>query len=392
MHHPRPVNAAARRMPRSIAVLVAGTAAATGLAVALRAAEAPAPARFFLGADVSALDAPERGRWAPLPVYQENGRPGDELTILHRHGWNAFRLRVFVSPVREAPDNTLEAAIPLAQRIKSLGATFLLDLHFSDTWADPQHQEIPVAWRGLDIAGMEKAWEAHAHDAVARLRAAGAAPDWVQIGNEITRGTEWPLAQVRVPGSTKYNPPPPYDEARQWDHLTRLLKAGIRGVRSAAGDHPPRIAIHIDRGADWPVTRWFFDHLGAAHVDYDIIAQSFYPEWNHGTLEQLEDNMNRCAARYHKDFLVVETGYGASHVPDNPSMRWPETPAGRLQFMADLIHTIEEAPRAIGAMYWAPEREAWNADGTPGPVVFVLDRLNSLTARPASHAPADTLP
>ncbi len=316
----------------------------------------------------------------------------DELTILKNHGWTVFRVRVFVSPVRDAPNNTLEAAIPLAKRIKASGAKFLLCIHLSDTWADPQHQEIPTAWRNLDFDGLEKQVESYAYDTIRRLKDAGAMPDWVQVGNEITRGTLWPLAQVKVPGSTKYNPPEPYDDAVQWDHLTRVLKAGIRGVKAAAGDTPPRIAIHIDKGANWRVTEWFFDHLSAARVDYDIIAQSFYPEWNHGTLEQLWDNMNRCAAHFHKDFAVVETGYGRSHVPDNPSMLWPETPEGRLQYMADIINTVRQAPRGVAVMYWAPEREAWNGDGGPGPVVSVLDHLMTLSARPASHAPTAVMP
>ena len=68
------------------------------------------------------------------------------MTILMNHGWTAFRLRVFISPVRKAPNNTLQAAIPLAKRIKAAGGTFLLSPHFSDTWSDPQHQEIPTAW------------------------------------------------------------------------------------------------------------------------------------------------------------------------------------------------------------------------------------------------------
>jgi len=84
------------------------------------------------------------------------------------------------------------------------------------------------------------------------------------------------------------------------------------GVKSAAGATPPRIAIHIDKGGNWAVTKWFFDHLSDAGVEYDIIAQSFYPPWGHGTLDQLWENMNQCAQRYHKDFAVVETGYGRS--------------------------------------------------------------------------------
>jgi arabinogalactan endo-1,4-beta-galactosidase len=28
-------------------------------------------------------------------------------------------------------------------------------------------------------------------------------PDWVQVGNEITWGTLWPLAQVKMPGPSQ---------------------------------------------------------------------------------------------------------------------------------------------------------------------------------------------
>ena len=365
--------------------------------IAATPAGSPPPARrpqaspFTLGADISFLAAPPRpGR--PLRAFQENGTPGDELTILMRHGWTSFRLRVFVSPVREAPDNSLENAIPLARRIKAAGGTFLLDIHYSDTWADPQHQDIPVEWRGRSFDSLEAQVEAYSRATIRAFKDAGAMPDWVQVGNEITRGMLWPMGQVQVPGSNEYLPPQPYDSVRQWDHLTRLIKAGIRGVMAGAGDTPPRIAIHIDRGGDWATTRWFFDHLDAAQVRYDIIAQSFYPEWRHGTLEQLLTNMQECARRYGKDFLVTETGYGQSHVPDNPDMLWPQTPEGRLQFMVDLVNTVRAAPRGIGVQYWAPEFGLWNEDGSPGPAVFTLDHLTDLTARPASHAPAAVQP
>ena len=342
---------------------------------------------FTLGADVSFLAAPPRpGR--PARTYRENGVPDDEVAILMRHGWTSFRLRVFVSPVREAPDNSLENTIPLARRIKAAGATLLLDIHYSDTWADPQHQEIPVAWRGLGFDALEARVEAYSRETIRAFKDAGAMPDWVQVGNEITRGMLWPLGQLPIPGNGEYLPPQPYDSTLQWEHLTRLLKAGIRGVREGAGDTPPRIAVHIDRGGDWATTRWFFDHLAAAQVDYDIIAQSFYPPWRHGTLEQLWENLTECARRYGKDFLVTETGYGRSQRPDNPDMLWPITPQGRLQFLVDLVNTVKATPHGIGVQYWAPEFDLWNEDGSPGPGVFTLDSLQALRSAPGSHLPA----
>ncbi|HEX9107525.1 MAG TPA: glycosyl hydrolase 53 family protein [Longimicrobiales bacterium] len=337
------------------------------------------PHAITLGADISALDAPPRRPGFHFPPYQEQGKPSDELTILLRHGWTAHRLRVFVSPVREAPDNSLENTLPLARKIKAAGGLFLLDIHYSDTWADPQHQEIPLAWRSLDFAGLEKQVESYTRETIEAFRKAGAMPDWVQVGNEITRGTLWPLAQVNAPGQKQYLASQPYDSVKQWDHLTRVLKAGVRGVRAgAAGAKQPRIVMHIDRGGDWATTRWFFDHLEAAHVPYDIIGQSFYPPWRHGSLDDLWKNMNQSAARYHKDIAVVETGYEQSHGAEpNPYMLWPVTPQGRAQFIADLVATVRRAPRTLTVMYWQPEWDLWNPDGSPAPTVFVGDRARA---------------
>ncbi len=384
-------------LPRRRPFLAAALLAAVPLVLSVpRAALAQAPAQgvqrppFYLGADISFLASPMRRPGMPARVYRDaNGKPSDELTVLMHHGWNAFRLRVFVSPVRQAPDNSLQNTIPLARKIKRAGALFLLDFHYSDTWADPQHQEIPVAWRHLSFPALERQVETYSRNTIRALKRAGAMPDWVQVGNEITRGTLWPLGQVEEPGDTSYLPPQPYDSTLQWARLTGLLKAAIRGVMEGAGNTPPRIAIHIDRGGDWPKTRWFFDHLEAAHVPFDIIAESYYPEWEHGTLEQLWRNMDSCEAVFHKPFLVAETGYGPSHFKNNPDMLWPETQQGRLQFMVDLINTVKAAPNGLGVMYWAPEFGVWNRDGTPGPTVFVLDSLQALRTGPGSHLPPE---
>jgi len=381
-----------------------------------------------VSADTNAAAA--NGRRGGAGGYQENGQPGTEISIMMNHRWNAFRLRVFVDPVRSAPNNSLSNTIPLAKQIKAAGATFLLDIHYSDTWADPQHQETPLAWQDIDadhtnqslslrefqdmltnsvsgygtwpadrverdMAALEKRVEQYSGDVITQLKQAGAMPDMVQVGNEITGGTLWPFAHVKVPpSSVKLDAgriqalPEPYDDNRQWDHLIRVIKAGIRGVRSAAGSPVP-IVIHIDCGGDWPVTKWYFDHLTQAKVDYDIIAQSFYPNY-HGTPDLLQENMVECAKAYHKPFMVAETGYAKAGGDELMTRRkynlWPGTPQGQLQFMADLVNVVKRAPGGMGVFYWAPEGALWNADGSPAPAISVLDNL-SLTNAPQSHLP-----
>jgi arabinogalactan endo-1,4-beta-galactosidase len=356
---------------------------------------------FLLGADVSALAS----RPAMGALFRENGQPGSEIAILARHGWNTFRLRVFVDPVRKAPLNGVANTIPVARQIKAAGALFLLDIHYSDTWADPQHQETPEAWRSLDAGQLEKKVEDYTTDLIRQFREAGAMPDMVQVGNEITGGMLWPLGHVRVPPSTvklDAGPiqalPEPYDDGVQWDNFTRFLKAGIRGVRAGSAGAAPRIVIHIDCGGDWPTTHWFFDHLQSAGVEYDVIGESFYPFY-HGTPEDLLENLTQCQRVYHKPFLVAETGYAQSGgdglMKERKYNLWPGTPQGQAQFMADVINTVRRVPGGLGVYYWAPEGRSlgagnsiWRADGSPGPSVSVLDDLSKLTARPASHQPS----
>jgi arabinogalactan endo-1,4-beta-galactosidase len=328
-------------------------------------ATAPAkPSPFYLGADISTLsDVERRGG-----VYMDGDKPGDALAIFMKNGWTCFRLRIWVDPRNGV--NGLEYTTKLAQRIKAAGGTFMLDFHYSDWWADPQKQNKPAAWAKLDFDSLVAQVDTYTAHVIKTLKAAGATPDFVQIGNEITGGTLWPDAQVKVPHSTVkvfggdvtvMAPPEPYDDAKQWGHLIRVLKAASHGVRSVttASDHV-RIVVHIDCGGDWPVTKWYFDQLARGGVDYDVIGQSFYPNW-HGTLDNLRDNLRESIHRYHKDVMVVETGYPThdSHpsAAAAKNMPWPQTPQGQKEFLAAVIATVKAAPEGhgIGVNYWHPE-------------------------------------
>jgi len=59
-------------------------------------------------------------------------------TILRASGVNTVRQRLWVNP---ADGNyNLAYNVKLAQRAKAAGLEVYLDMHFSDTWADPSHQ------------------------------------------------------------------------------------------------------------------------------------------------------------------------------------------------------------------------------------------------------------
>jgi arabinogalactan endo-1,4-beta-galactosidase len=349
---------------------------------------------FYLGADISALaQLEQRGA-----VYREDGRKTDPIKIFMDHGWTCFRLRIWVNP--RGGINGLEYTTALAKRIKAAGGTFILDFHYSDWWADPQKQNKPAAWANLSFDDLVKQSQSYTAEVIKTLKDAGACPDMVQVGNEITGGMLWPDGQVKVPHSTTkifsgdvqpMKIPATYDDAIQWLHLTRLLNADIAGVRSVTTpDDHVRIIIHIDCGGDWPVTQWYMDHLQAAGVDFDILGQSFYPIY-HGTIENLRNELRETIEHYHKDIMVVETGYPARErrltEAQQKVMTWPMTPEGQKQFLEDVIDAVKSAPEGhgIGVNYWHPEtipgpgtrpsydpNSTFDADGEPLPAMSVM--------------------
>ena len=69
-----------------------------------------------------------------------------------------------------------------------MGMKLLIDFHYSDTWADPAHQGKPAAWADHRLSQLQRDVFDHTYGVCQALKSAGAMPDMVQIGNEITAG------------------------------------------------------------------------------------------------------------------------------------------------------------------------------------------------------------
>ena len=185
--------------------------------------------------------------------------------------------------------NDLPYTIALAKDAKRLGFKFLLDIHNSDTWADPGKQGKPKAWETQSGAELLRSVSGYTRDTIAALRVAGVLPDMVQIGNEIIAGMLWPDGKL------------PENSAS----FTQLIKAGIAGMDAGRGvGFRPRVMIHIDRGGDMEGTKYFFDLIRAAGVSYDVIGQSFCPG-QHGSVEDLRRNLAFMWERYQKDIIAL---------------------------------------------------------------------------------------
>lgn len=308
------------------------------VALALRAATSAFGFEFAFGADLSFLrQAEARGI-----VFKDgtNALPG--LQIFRNHGYNWIRLRLFVEPVGEHLPNNRAYTIAEAKAAKALGYKFLLDLHYASTWADPGKQPTPEAWKDLTHRRRVKKVFEYSRDTITAFREAGAMPDMVQIGNEVTHGMLWP--DGRLPD--------------HWKSFADYLRAGIKGVRAGAGKSAmPRILIHIDQGGNIAKTRYFFDNLNRYGIQYDVIGFSYYPWW-HGTLMDLRENLAFAANRYHKDIIVVETAYTWRPTREGSQRPgpFPETPDGQRDFLEAVANVVMETPdgRGKGVFWWEP--------------------------------------
>ena len=174
------------------------------------------PTGKIIGADISFLPQLE----ARGIKFSDKGIQKGVFGILKDHGFNYIRLRLFVDPSNDSGYSPgkgfcdLQQTLQMAKRIKKAGMKFLLDFHYSDTWADPGKQFKPAAWKNLNFKDLAKTVFDYTTKVLLALKAQGTLPDMVQTGNEINHGILWPEGNVQ-----------------HLDSLAALLNAGMSAVK-----------------------------------------------------------------------------------------------------------------------------------------------------------------
>lgn len=284
----------------------------------------------IIGADISFVPQEEaRGK-----RYSENGTEKDILKILNENKFNWIRLRLFVDPTSEKGYSKegfcgLEKTLELAKRVKASGMKFLLDFHYSDTWADPGKQFMPASWKDKSGSALEGQVYKYTAETVKRFIDEGVRPDMVQVGNEINNGMLWP--QGKLPeGKLKV------DSNEEMESFCVLLRCASAAVRSV--DPDITIMVHIACGGQNPESVAFFDKIISRDVKFDVIGQSYYPEY-HGTLQDLEFNLNELVKRYEKPIVVVEYHENRKEVNQ-------------------IVHNIPNG-MGLGTFIWEPTSPRW---------------------------------
>ena len=302
---------------------------------------------YILGADISSLSE-----------YVDNGAvfvdtDGEEkpmLALLKNHGVNYIRLRTFIEPYADfgyatgigagcepkaEAYNDKAHVIEMAKQVKAAGMKLLLDFHYSDTWADPSKQVIPEQWRGINtIDDLAQAVESYTAEVLSEMKSAGALPDMVQIGNEITPGLliHTPTADSDCFGNNSAVNQDVNGSVDTWSNLAMLLKAGINGVKQV--DDNIDIMLHVENTQDREGVREWVNQAIEYSVTFDVLGLSAYERYQ-GPSTQWEGTLNSLASTFPElKFSIVEY---------NPQAR----------LLNDIMFNLPEQ-RGLGTFFWEP--------------------------------------
>jgi len=297
----------------------------------------------FKGVDWSSVIVEEK---AGRSYKNIDGTAGSLESILKNNGVNTVRQRLWVNP--SDGNYNLDYNLKLAKRAKAAGLNVYLDMHFSDTWADPSHQAIPSGWpTGID----DLAWQVYNYtQSVSNSFASASIPlSVISIGNEITAGLLLPT------GSTS-----------SFSNIARLLHSASAGIKDSDLTTQPKIMIHLDNGWKWETQKWWYTSVLAAGAlstsDFDLMGVSYYPFYNsEATLANLKTSLTNMASSWGKGLVVAETDWPA--VCASPSYKFPADASsipfsadGQTTWVKDVANVVAGVSGGQGLFYWEP---AW---------------------------------
>ena len=303
---------------------------------------------FYLGADLSYVNEMED---CGANYKNSDNQEEDVFQIFKNAGANLIRVRLWHNPTWTNYSN-LEDVIKTIQRAKSLALEVLLDFHYSDTWADPSKQEIPLAWEvNLNNDSLlGNMLYNYTYSTLKTLDSLDLLPNIVQVGNEINpmilqKGAlQWPI---------------------NWTRNSLLLNKGIEAIRNISQETHNNLEIMLHIAQPENAIWWFEQASNNSVEDYDWIGLSYYPNWSQYDLSNLEPILTDLRTTYSKKLMIVETAYpytltnidNANNILDSQGLieNYPATEQGQLDYLLELKQVIQNSGGS-GIVYWEP---AW---------------------------------
>ena len=325
---------------------------------------------FYTGADISTVQEYERNR---TKFYDVDGTASDIFTVLKNHGFNAIRLKTFVDPkakygyAASGCGHEAEAyadkdhIVAYAQKIKAAGMAFLLDIHYSDNWADPGKQIIPERWRKVNSSdALADSVYAYTLDLMNALKQVNAVPEMVQIGNETTPGI-----LIHVPNSSTDCWGNGVDKASTSingdmgtasgkANAAKYFKAGIKAVKEVSPS--TKTVLHIERiRQSNTVTWWMQEIFDNQKVPADVMGFSAYTAYGDKSPDDWKSLFQTVTSKYSKlEFIVAEYNGGDKDNHYNYD--------GSRKRTNEMVKGLD---RWIGTFFWEP-----TLSGAWGPALF----------------------
>lgn len=310
------------------------------------------PDDFIFGMDASSVIALED---SGVKYYDFDGNEEDVFKVLAASGITHIRVRIWNHPYNMAGkgygggNNDIEKAVKIGQRATKYGMKLIANFHYSDFWADPGKQMVPVAWAGMEIEEKTEALYNYTRDCLVKLKDAGVDVGMVQVGNE-TNG--------RMCGE------------KTWFNIQYLMQAGAKATREIYPD--ALVALHFANPEKADSYATYAKKMDYYKVDYDVFASSYYPYW-HGTLENLANVLTDIANTYGKKVMIMETSYAytaedtdfyGNTISSGGAIikSYPFTVQGQTNNIIDITDTlVNKTPAGIGVVYW---EGTWISVGT----------------------------
>jgi len=342
---------------------------------------------FMMGADMSSVkNLEDEGiSWCMHEM------PVDPYCLLAAYKANIIRLKLWVTPKyfdgTPYPYSVLESVKCEIIRAKKLGFRILLDLHYSDTWADPK-QIIPSAWlnRLYDPDALAKKISDYTFDVLKELELVGALPNYIQIGNEIKSNMLMPKPYA------DFNLTDQSDVLElanifnvdflhvkdavtiYWDRNAKLINAGLNAVKLNFPQIETILHIVSPETAEWWIDQAFNENaegrVGKCTVDrdkVDIFGLSYY--WGENGQQQsfreLKQICERITENYQKKTIIAETAYPRTYSWSDAAANlfgqqnhgaWPDEVDDKKQknWLITLRETLINTKGSIGFLVWEP--------------------------------------
>ncbi|KAK7527102.1 family 53 glycosyl hydrolase [Phyllosticta citriasiana] len=297
-------------------------------------------AAFYKGHDLSSAGYMETAQGANW--ISASGSTSTIEAILGAGGMDSVRLRLWTGN-----EYGLDYTLELAQRFSKQGYSIFLDMHFSDTWADPSNQAIPSSWSSSSIDSLASDVRSYVKSTLQSFSDGGVDIAILSLGNEIPSGFLFPLGQINN------------DDFSGFAKLWSAARAGVADAVSA-GVNQPEVMIHLNNGWDTATVQWFFEGLfdedTVTTADVDAIGLSFYPFYGtDATLDNLASTLSWLESTYTDTAVyVAETDWPVSCDGVTLSADYPVSAVGQTQWVQAIVEKLQAVSNGAGIYYWEP--------------------------------------